>query len=262
MSVRRWAFSPGDRIATLIISLCISDPRDALVQHLPTRGHLLLRHPTNEDRARRPPAPGSAQETDTRARSNWSHPARGPDIKPKHGPERSKRKRTASAGRPTTSLALRASGTVGGGCALPPAPRASAGNAGFPATTRNRPGHGTGAHLGRLRSVGGLRQTRPIRISCDKASEVHRGPGPRVPARQRGARLRARRRGESCRSRCGPADPAASPKPAHGRRRSPGHRLRPPFGSHATGIMAPSVSERLWAAISGSACARRRAGSL
>ena len=71
----------------------------------------------------------------------------------------------------------------------------AAGNTGFPATTPNRPGHGTGAHLGRLRSVGGLRQTPPVRISCDTASEVHRGPGPRVPAWQRGARLRARRRG-------------------------------------------------------------------
>ena len=40
---------------------------------------------------------------------------------------------------------------------------------------------GTAAHLGRSRSVGGPRQTLPVRISCDKASEATVGqvPGPR-----------------------------------------------------------------------------------
>ena len=48
-----------------------ADPRDALIQHLHTRRHLLQRQsPTVWDQASRPPEPGSAQETDTRARSS------------------------------------------------------------------------------------------------------------------------------------------------------------------------------------------------
>ena len=76
------------------------DSGDALVQHLHARGHLLQRHPQRWDKARRPPEPGSIQETDTRARSgNGGYPARGSSAGLTNGLERSTHKRRRRAAR-------------------------------------------------------------------------------------------------------------------------------------------------------------------
>ena len=55
------------------------DSRDALVQHLHLRGHLLQRHPPTDGNKRAAgQGPGSVQETDTRARSgNGGYPTKG-----------------------------------------------------------------------------------------------------------------------------------------------------------------------------------------
>src|SRR5258708_12560199 len=79
MSVLRvHRLSPGDRIATLTMSLCTSIPATRSYCTF-TRGHLLQRQPpTGWEQARRPPEPRPVQETDTRARSsNGGYPGKG-----------------------------------------------------------------------------------------------------------------------------------------------------------------------------------------
>ena len=90
--MRVHGFSPGDRIATLIISLCTSIPATrsySTFMRLATSCSGTPHADGNRRAARQ--SPGSVQETDTRARSsNGGYPAWGSSTNLNYGLERSK----------------------------------------------------------------------------------------------------------------------------------------------------------------------------